>query len=178
MSEDKNVKVKGLEGDESILEGLEGDNEWRNAWARLIAYAWMSEANLIDSVADPLKELEKLSNFTPPPGLVLRVQAAADDDLQKKYNERVDAQITDNVIITPVCSNTPRPSTQYGYNSNDIGEGKNGWEHLSRRLPTVVIMTMPPRPKELTSGEKSSVNVDAFALADYECTVKTQPFTC
>ncbi len=204
------VSVAQLDGDESILAGLEGDNEWRNSWARLIGYAWMSPAHFVEAVVTPLDKLRELSNYTKPPGLILRIQAAVSNDVQnafktwlenadenefknkynmdsKSYEKWKNKVLADNPeereFITPInqkptAKPNRKPKSDYAYNYDAHKEQKNGWEDLTSYLPTVVIMTMPPRPAEFDTNGKGAVNVSAFALADYESTVKTQPFTC
>ena len=71
--------LSALPGDESLARGLECDGEWRNAWSRMVAYAWMSQENLEACVANPVPMLYKLSKYIPPRGLVLRFSASLED---------------------------------------------------------------------------------------------------
>ena len=174
-----NAIVSTLRGDESALWGIEKDEEWRNAWSRLIAYAWMSEENLIEAISKPIPTMYKVSKYCPPAGLILRVCGTTNggvlftDEWPKVTNWKVNAEKKEINVKKGFKFNNKNELTealnQYAYDSTEITTGDNGWEELGRNLPTEIVLTIPPKPAES--------DVRTFALADYQATGKTFPFT-
>lgn len=147
-----NKVVGALVGDETAAWGLQGDLEWRNAWPRVIAYAWMNDDNFKRAIESPVEVMNEVSRYTPPTGLYVRVRGVIDGV------EMITAPFTETL------------NKEYSFNQDDVKKGVNGWEDLGQNLPTEVIMALPPRPDDESHK--------AFALADYDATGKTFPFTC
>lgn len=171
--------VNNLHGDESALWGIEKDAEWRNAWSRLIAYAWMDESNLEEAVSNPIPTMYKVSNYIPPAGLILRVCGTSKGGVLfteewpkvTKWHENQDKsglEVKDGFMFHCQADLTAALNS-YLYDPTEITTGDNGWEELGINLPTEIVLTIPPKPIE--------ENVQTFALADYQATGKTFPFT-
>ncbi len=61
-------------GDESIITGIKESYYWRDAWMRAVAYAWQSDANKLELMANPAKVLQREFNYTITPGISLTVK--------------------------------------------------------------------------------------------------------
>lgn len=166
----------GLKGDEAILWGMQGDCEWRNAWTRLIAYTWMSDENLKEAVDAPMQTMFKVSKYVPPAGLFLRLRAnikAEDGSLQEMVTPEFPKSvwaIEEGKLVEKVAYEAPGVPKDYQYNGDKVENQTNGWVDLGVNLPTDLIMTLPPKPANNEEG--------FIALADYQATGKTFPFTC
>lgn len=174
MSEGVDI-LSDVQGDESALWGLQGDGEWRNAWSRIIAFAWMSEENLIQAVEKPVETMFEVSGYVPPAGLFIRIRATIKqgDELKEIITDeypKTQYVIKDGELFSKVVAAEPQKPSDYQYDESDIGNKVNGWNDLETNLPTDIVLTLPPRPQ--------SVAANSFALADYQATGKTFPFTC
>ncbi len=151
-----NDSKAGSKGDESTLWGLEKDNEWRNAYRRIISYAWISQDNLKEVVDNPLDCLLKISGYVPPQGLILYFRGIYNNKVIKSPEQQID----DDVYVK--CS----------YDSKYMKDKMaiNGWNDAEKSLPTEVTFTLPPAPAES--------DLRAFALADFEAKGKEMPFSC
>ena len=125
-------KARNMPGDEGIIAGIRGLDQWRRAWARAVAFAWESKEHEKELLKNPEKIFE-MFDYEIPPGLKVKVE---------KYK---------------------------GDNEYKYKPGKNGWLHMEDELSGEVTMILPPAPKK---------ELQALALADYDATGKTYPFTC
>lgn len=128
-----NTKKVSQPGDEGVIAGIRGLDQWRMAWARSVAYAWKSAENTQELISNPESVFRKFK-YTLPPGLTLEVEQYQGDE-EYKYKD-----------------------------------GVNGWIHMLDDLSGKVTMILPPKPQNEAHL--------AMALADYDATGKTYPFTC
>ena len=162
-------------GDESAVWGMQRDAEWRNAWSRLIAYAWMNEDNLQEAINSPIETMFKLSDYVTPPGLFLRIRAASRDangnqvEIVTPEYPKVMWNIKDGELVRHVISEGGGINLDYKYNPEEIGKRVNGWSGFEENLPTDIILTLPPKPED--------TDINTYALTDYQATGKTFPFT-
>ena len=161
-----NQVLSELPGDEDAMWGLQGDLEWRNTWSRVIAYAWMNEDNFKEVINNPIPVMHRVSNYLPPNGLFIKVQGVVSGEMVTTPNENLGIYKEVDGELVRFSIN---PDPNYSFREGDVAHGVNGWERMQNNLPTEVTMTLPPRPEE---------NFESFALADYQATGKTFPFTC
>ena len=139
----------------------------------------MNEENLIEAISKPIPTLYKVSNYCPPAGLIIRVCGTTNGGVlfTEEWPKVTKWEVNTDKTALQVASDCEFDNqneltealNQYAYDSQKITTGDNGWEVLGRNLPTEIVLTIPPKPEES--------DVRTFALADYQATGKTFPFT-
>jgi hypothetical protein len=156
-------------GDEENLWGIEKNLDWRLAWQRAIARAWIDPTGYgAELKSDPNAALKKVG-WDVPAGLKIKVedplQPIAWDPNVRNFSWTKEVEVK-----------------RHGKNHVETKEiAANGWASspeapFDRRaavlsaLETTIILRLPPRPADEALA--------ALALADYDGLSRAYPFSC
>ena len=123
---------------------------WKNAWARLISYAWDNWEN--EEVITSIKEHPEwyLAQFGWQPNLL--------------------GFFSPKIVVKCAVGYVPSPIEPYDPDASPSLR-TNGWkDYLGRELAGVIVVIIPPKPSD--PGETLQ------ALDDYMQICRNQPFTC